>query len=298
MRNSLIILLGILASTATWAASVSQVKNNKALLQLDAGEAPAPGTEYFVVAEGKKIGLLVIRQIRGNKAIAEITKGRANPGDQTQLRAATPAPALEDAPAAEVRSNSAPTAGRRKKGAPVGALAGYSMNSMALEVQSTSNPNLRENATLTGTNFSLKGFYDYELSPTLTVRGASGLEGFAVQGSTSAAICDSGTSTTCTVSFNYLAFEGSLHYNYLTGKNKAWVGVGYSLLLTMSKTNTIPNLSTASATNQTILFGTGVDWSLSRTAFVPVVLEYGMFPGSSNVTASAINMRAGYGFYF
>jgi hypothetical protein len=144
----------------------------------------------------------------------------------------------------------------------------------------------------------VKGFYDYQLSPAITVRGATGLEGFSVTGSTVNQICEKGTSTTCTVAFNYLAFEGSAHYNFLTGKTKAWLGLGYSFLLAASKQNNIPNLSSDSSTNQMLLAGAGADIGLSGGSFIPVVVEYGIFPGSSNVNASAINLRTGYGFHF
>jgi hypothetical protein len=47
-----------------------------------------------------------------------------------------------------------------------------------------------------------------------------------------------------------------------------------------------------------ILFSTGVDIGLNKGAFIPLVLEYGMFPGSTDVKASSIFARAGYGWNF
>lgn len=285
MRTSLTILLGILFSVASWGATVKQVKNNRLLLQLN-GESVSPGAQYFVInSAGKKIGLVSIKAVKGDRALGIITKGRANPGDQATLRSGG-------------GGTSSAATGRRHKGAPVGILLGYTMDSMALTIQSPQNTALKENATLTGSTFSAKGFYDYDLSKAITIRGATGLEGFSAKGSTSQAICDSGASTSCQVEFNYLAFEGSAHYNFLTGPTKAWIGLGYSFLLAISKKNNIPNLSSDSATNQMILVGAGADFSLSNGSFIPVVVEYGMFPGSSNVTASSINLRSGYGFTF
>lgn len=292
MRTSLILLLGMLVSTTTWAASVTQVKNNKLMLELE-GESAAPGTEFFVLSGGKRIGLVVVRQVKGNKAVGDITKGRANPGDKAQLRSEWQAANGGGAAASGGRPG-------RKRGSPVGILAGYAMNSMALTVQSSTNTALKENVTLSGSGFNLKGFYDYTLSPSIVVRASTGLEMFSVTGTTTGAtaICDKGLSKTCEVAFNYLAFEGSAHYNYLNGKHKAWIGLGYSFLLAVSKKNTIPNLSSDSSTNQMILFGTGADIGLSGGSFIPVVVEYGMFPGSSNVTASSILARVGYGWHW
>jgi len=291
---------------SSFAASVSQVKGNKLLIQLD-GLQVAQGSELYVLNEdGKKIGLVQVRQVKGDKALAEITKGRAVVGAPMQVKgapaAAAPAPTDSASPDATATAEtetaaSATPASKTKKGKHVGGiLAGYSMDSMNLTVQY--NSGVKEEANLKDSGFSLKGFYDYSISPAFTIRLASGLEMFSAKGTTQATICENGTSKNCEVSFNYLAMEGSAHYNITQGPMKIWAGLGYSFLFAVSKKNNIPNLSSDSSTNQMILISAGGDFWTSKTSFFPVVVEYGMFPGSSNVKADGIFLRAGYGFTF
>jgi hypothetical protein len=280
------------------AASVSQVKGDKLLIQLD-GMQVSPGSEMYVLNEsGKKIGLVQVKQVKGDKALAEITKGKAVAGAPMQLKVAGASSSAASKPSHSAETSSSKSGGfGGGKGKNVGGiLAGYSMDNMSLTVQY--NSGAKEDASLKDSAYSLKAFYDYPVSPAFTVRLASGLEMFSAKGTTAAKICDSGNSTSCEVSFNYLAFEGNAHYNITDGSLKFWVGLGYSFLVAASKKNNIPNLSSDSSTNQMILISTGADWWTSKTAFIPIAIEYGTFPGSSNVKADGIFLRGGYGFTF
>ncbi|MGZ5279840.1 MAG: hypothetical protein ACXWC9_07860 [Pseudobdellovibrionaceae bacterium] len=280
----------VLSPLSSFAASVTQVKGNKLLIQLD-GLQVAQGSELYVLnPEGKKIGLVQIRQVKGDKALGEITKGRAVVGAPMSVKGAP-------ATATDAASAGSDVTGKSKMGKHVGGvLAGYSMNSMSLTIQHGTST--KEDATLKDSGFSLKGFYDYSISPAFTIRLASGLEMFSAKGTIQLDLCENGTSKNCEVSFNYLAMEGSAHYNITEGSTKIWVGLGYSFLFAVSKKNNIPNLSSDSSTNQMILVSAGGDFWTSKTSFFPVVVEYGMFPGSSNVKADGIFLRGGYGFTF
>jgi len=100
------------------------------------------------------------------------------------------------------------------------------------------------------------------------------------------------------VSFTYLGLEGAAQYNYMNSSSfRGWLGLGYAFLLTMSKSVNVPNLQSASSTNQMYLFSTGAEIAMGRKNFIPVALEYGYIPGT-NVKANAIYLRAGYGWEF
>jgi hypothetical protein len=296
MRASLIFLLALSLTPSVWAATVSQVKGNKLIIDLE-GESAAPGTEFFLInSAGKRIGLATIRQIKGNRALGDITKGRAKAGDKAQLRSSAGSTAVKSNSGSESSTNRSKS--RKKPQHTGGLLLGYSMNSMALSAQSKNTVTNKEDVKLTGSAFSVKGFYDYALTPEFTVRGALGLEGFNTKGNTSTyRICENDTSLECTVAYNYLALEGTAQYNFMTGSSRAWVGLGYSFLVAMTKKQNIPNLS-ESSTNQMILIAAGTDISLGPTSFIPLSVDYGMFPGSSNVSASSISARFGYGLAF
>jgi hypothetical protein len=293
------LFLGLQAS----AGEVQQIKGTKVLITLTDVQANVGTYLYIVNSEGKKIGIIRVKQIKNGKAIAELTKGRGEVGASIQGKSGSSGTTQANA---EDSNSEAPPAARttsiRKKIA-LGVLGGMTSSTFAMDMGPTAattvcpTGNCRDAGSLSGTSFNLKFFGDYDLSKSLTIRAASGLETLSAKGNITRALCTGNTSS-CSVSINYLALEGSAHFNYLTGSTRAWVGLGYSFLIAMSTTTTIPNLSTSGGTNQMILFGTGADFGLKKGAFIPVVLEYGMFPGSSDVKASSIFLRSGYGWNY
>lgn len=294
-----------------WSAQITKMKGNKVLINLD-GATYREGEELFALnANGKKLAIIKITQVKGEKAIGEITKGKAEEGysvvaksaaGSTAAHASTAESQQESADESQDDSSNTRTRMKRKKIAG-GVLLGYAMNTMSLTAQyQPASGALRSASTnLTGSSFSIKGFGDYDLMPEVTIRGAFGLEPFAAKGDASTGgqnICGDGASSSCSVSFNYITFEGSIHYNFLTGKNRAWVGAGYAFMFTASKSLNIPNLQTAGSTNQMLLVSVGADFGIGKKGhFIPVVAEYGYIPGD-NVKASAIYLRAGYGIPF
>src|SRR6476661_7557182 len=112
--SSLMFLLSILPAAFAWGGTVSQVKGQKLIIQMESGEF-TQGSEIFIVTSaGKKIGLVTIKMVKGNKALGEITKGRANPGDSTLLRGTGGSNAQAPTPAASTPSNSSSKASGKK----------------------------------------------------------------------------------------------------------------------------------------------------------------------------------------
>lgn len=285
--------LVFLLSSFTWAAQVTKVSGKKVLIKLE-GFSLTVGTNYYLLSsDGKKKAIVEIKQVKNDLALAEIKKGSAEVGYSVQATSAQAKSTTEDPSDKSTAAKSVWSGG---------VLGGLSMNSFAMTVQSTTNTALKADATMKGTSFGIRGFVDYEYSPSITVRGFAGYEPFAVKGNAlgtgSAKICDAGASEECTVSFTYLALGGEAHYNFMTGKTRAFVGLGYNFLMAMGKSVNVPNLDTSSSANQMITFIGGADIGLSKGAFIPVTFEYGMFPGSASVVASAMYLRAGYGMSF
>lgn len=282
------------------AADISQVKNNRALVNLQ-GEPAGPGTEFFAIdSGGKKRALIRIRQVRGDKAIADVVKGQARPG-----MALIPGPSgassgsgrVQNVPDSSQETSSRPRGFlgkllRRNSG--LGFVAGISQNTMSLTAKKSG---ASDELSMTGNTFNLMGIYDYPASPTFTIRGAVGMETFGAKSTTTLpAVCND--TTNCEVGFNYLAFEGFGQFNFMTGKTRAFVEAGLAFLMAMGKTSTISNLDTSSSTNQMLIFGVGADIGMGKGAYIPLVVEYATFPGSSSVKASAMIFRAGYGWKF
>lgn len=297
--------LTLLATFELRAQEVVQVKSGKALLNLSGAPASA-GTEFFSInAEGKRKAILRIRQVKGDRAIADVVKGTAEPGHTLQMRGGggssapartqevTTAPAAE--PKEERRQRPRGFLGRMlKRGTGVGILGGLAQNSMSLTAKKSG---VSEDLSLAGNSFNLMGFYDYDLSKSFTVRARAGLETFSAKGTAkNAVVCSN--STSCDVGFNYLSGEAAAHFNFMQGKTRAWAGAGFAFMFVMTKSSSISNLDTSNATNNMMYLSTGADFDMGRGAFVPVSFDYGLFPGSAGVNANSMILRAGYGWRY
>ncbi len=305
MKNIFLILVVIFASyvffsPAVNAATVTQVKGAKLLIQLDGSDMPAD-TEFFVTnAEGKKIGLAKIKAVKGDKAVADLLKGKAESGNGVLLKAAPSSNSSNltqgqnSGSDVKTRDTRALTTKTKPKNTG-GVLLGLANNTMSLTAQYGTT---KESLTMKDSGFIAKGFYDYSLTKDFIARLGAGLQMFSVKGTTSASICNNGASTSCDVGFTYLVGEAMAQYFLTDGGFKLWGGIGYHFLIAATKKNSVPNLASDTSTNQMISFGGGFDYYMSRNSFIPFSVLYGMFPGSSNVSASTMIIQAGYGFGF
>lgn len=300
------------AVSAAIAGEVLQVKGSKVLLNI--GDVPvSQGSEVYAInPENKRKGLMTIRQIRDDKAVAELTKGRAEPGWTLRAKdggAPKDPAAAESAPPAKSErvqdvadESAAPDRAQRprgffgkylKRGTGVGIQAGLAQNSMSL---TSKQGTLSEDLSLKGNSYNLVGFYDYDFSKTFTLRSVLGMETFNVSGTSTQAVCNAGTD--CSVSFTYLAGEAHAHYNVVPGNTRVWIGAGFLFLFNVAKSSTVTSLDTSNATNQMFTLEGGADVDLGKGHFVPVSFEYGLYPGSSSVKAQSLALRAGYGWRF
>ncbi|WP_413287888.1 hypothetical protein [Bdellovibrio sp. HCB337] len=265
-------------------ATVSAVKNNKIMVSLE-GESASPGSEFFVLnPQGKKVAIVKITQVKGDRALAEIVKGSAKQGYTLQSRGGG--------------SGSMATTGgsdsyydkklsdRSHSGNSYGVVGGYLMNNMNINATG-----LKTN--MSGSGFGALGYYDYALSPTLVARAMVGVEQYVVKGSntsTSPVSC----LADCNVNLNYLSMYGIGRWNFMQGQYKSWIGGGLGYLYPISKSSTAFSNASSLQANQIFIFSAGMDIRLSGQTYVPVSIEYGLFPTSSTVSANIIFLRAGY----
>lgn len=157
---------------------------------------------------------------------------------------------------------------------------------------------IEDSLSLKGNSYNLKAIYDYHMSPSFTIRGGGGLETLSTTGSVSAAskvaVCNN--SSSCTLALNYLSAEVAAQFNFTQGPTRIWAGAGYAFLLAMSKNNNIANLE-ATSTNQAIFLGGGADIAVGAKGYIPIVVEYGLFP-FAGIQLSGIYIRGGYGWKF
>lgn len=275
-------------SSAGFAATVSAVKGQRVLINLDSGDTAEVGDEFYLISPDtqKRTAIIRIKQVKPGKALGDILRGKAVSGSTLQAKAPS-------SMSADVTPSESGSYLRVLKDS-WGITGGYLMSTMDADI-TYRDPGfgtiLKTSASMAGSGFGVSGFYDYVLNSSLVGRGSAGIEQFNVSGSASSAGCQN--STNCDAKINYLSLYGILKWYPLQDKYRVWVGGGMGYLLALSKSSTALNESQIS-TNQVFTVGGGVDVQMSRKNYVPISIEYNMFPPSDTVKASMISIKAGW----
>lgn len=299
LTNFLLIIGFTLTFQNLWAASVEKVKNDKILVNLEGQPAQIDSEFYLLSDEGTKKGQIRILQVKGSKAIATLIKGKAAPGmTLTPLedhRQKSSKKKKNQDPSEDDNYTDSDIVTFKKKTIPIGILVGYATDTMSM---TGTKSGISASLAMTGTAYSVKGFYDYVLNPSLSLRFIGGIDGFNASSSTTSTVVCNGEST-CSVKLSYLAFEGHALWNFWkSGLKKMWVGGGYAFMLTSSASSNIANFDTTGKTNSLYLFTLGMDWGLSKTNYIPIALQYGSYPAGGGVSASQIALISGYGIQY
>lgn len=273
----------LLLTHSAMAAKVTIVKNNKVMLALE-GESLAPGAQLYIINEqGKKVAIVQLTQVKGDKAVGQILKGSAKVGHTTQAKGGTTAAA--GAAGTEDYYNNKLNQ-RAHTGNSYGIVGGYLMNNMTINASGL-------NTTMSGSGFGALGYFDYALSSSFVGRAMVGMEQYAVAGSNTATSPVNCTAD-CDVKLTYLSMYGYARWNFLQGNYKSWLGGGVGYLYPTGKASTAFKNSSQLQANQIFVLSAGMDIRLSAKTYIPVSLEYGLFPSSPTVTANIIFLRAGY----
>lgn len=82
--NCFILLIFFISSVTSLAASVARNTNGRIILNLSESESPAIEDKYSILDQDshKEIGLVQIKKVQGQRALAKLVKGEAKPGDQ------------------------------------------------------------------------------------------------------------------------------------------------------------------------------------------------------------------------
>ncbi|MGE3974207.1 MAG: hypothetical protein AB7F59_06755 [Bdellovibrionales bacterium] len=253
-----------------WTQEITKVRGSQVLIQNFSGNS---GDTFFALdADGKRRGIIKIDRVKNGRAIGTIQKGRASPGFTLITRTGG---------GGSSKSSRFSAKGLGKLG--IGAIAGYSMDSMSVPLASG-----RATVAMTGSGFSVKGVGDYNLTSSLGLRLGAGMERFSVKGSSNA----SGSIVDYTTEITYLVLDGIGRYFITQSDFALWVGAGVGVGIPMSKTTTI--LAEESIATSSLLFlAGGADLKLSGDFYIPFQVDYAMFLPASDVKTSIIGIKTG-----
>jgi hypothetical protein len=287
-RSLAYLCLLVFVSSPAYAGVVLKVKGKSVLIDLK-GDPASPGDSFYaVLPNGKRSGIVKISKVKGEKAIGRVIKGNVAAGMSMELQPAeVTGGGSRGGPAKAKRasSDSAP-AGRSYWGG----LFGYGLNSMDVNVNDSVTGDFRKKASLSGSGFSAKGLFDYEIFSQVWFRFTAGLEMFKVAGPKE---CGTLNQQTCDANINYLSMDFLGRYVFATGSLRPWLGAGVGLLFPMSKEASALQAQSISTTNVIMLSG-GLDFFVSPDFYIPMSIEYGMLPKSDEVEASWIAFRVGF----
>jgi hypothetical protein len=255
------------------AAEVTKVKGKGVLVKLD-GEAAASGDKYFLLnPSGKKKAIIQITKVKGNQAVGRVTAGRAEVGMVLMKRGSGGGGSSYAS-----RGGS----GFMKNRSYWGGMLGYGMNKMNVDLGTTP----ARSTSMSGSSFSAMGIFDYQLFDRIWFRGGAGYQGFQT---TSGDSCVGGS---CNANISYLNLMFTGRYLFTDDNFRPWLGLGFDMLFPVTKSSTALDSSSMNSSGVIVISG-GFDWSLSSKMYIPVSLEYGLFPKSSTVDANWITLRAG-----
>ena len=284
LHGFLVFAVTLLSVADADAARVRKVKGKRVIINTEGDPIKKGDLFYVMSASGKRKGIIKIRKVKGKSALGYLGRGKAKKGDDLVARSRKK----------RKKGQTLARTGAPESGGPSGSywglMAGMSSNSADVQLIKPDNTN-GDKVTLDDSGFSFKVFFDYPLLDWLWFRGLTGIEQFNVSG---AQDTDNVCNGTCNAEITYLTgdFWGRVP---LFGQGfKVWVGAGFSLLFPMTKDTSA--LDEDSITNTSIIgAGIGADWFLSNSSFIPLSFEYGLYPSSDQVDATAIFIRAGYG---
>lgn len=274
--------VGILLLTAlsfpAYAIKPLAIKKDRVLIDTEGEEIQVGDQLAARNLDGKGKALLEVKQVKNGKAVASVIKGRM----QLDLSLSKYAAHSKSTAKASKRSPKEKTSG--------GFTAGYAMNTMTVK------PSGAPSVSLSGSSFNLSGFYQLEVDGNVSARVFASYETLQATGTSATNACTG--SSDCKVDISYLGLEALVRYRYLhTKKLEAWAGAGLGFLFAIGKSSNVLDSSKIS-TNQTVVGSLGLDYQLDRNSFIPIQLDYALFPDNSTSSANQIILRAGYGFNF
>ncbi|MEQ1722376.1 MAG: hypothetical protein ABL930_04320 [Pseudobdellovibrio sp.] len=241
--------------------------------------------------------IATITQVKNGKAIALVNKGTNQGAEGIEL--------LDNAISADPESTDADAGAKtstkgiyRLNGIKIAGLFTLITNSMTTKQADGTMPiPNQEDVALKGSSFGLSGSIDFPVVDWLILRGVGGYEPFVAEGSARFNSCDSALSTSCTANITYVSAAGYARFDITKSKALVWVAFGGAVKFPLAKSTTALRADDVKMTF-TVAAAAGLDYFINNKNFIPVSLEYQLFPSSDTVSANSIMLRAGYGWSY
>ncbi len=283
----IILTTSILLSTEnSWAGRVVKVSGKKVFIILDASEVSSTnkGDKLLLsTPDGKKKALVMVRNMKGNKVIAQLGKGKAARG----LVSAPYAGKKKSRPS-ESTYETATEIAKEEVSSPSSSkqadLRFGVLGSFGTATQSVANK-----ADMTGSLMGVKGLVDYSLFGSLGVRGRFGLDMFSVTGS--------GGGNNYQTDINYLTVDILARYNIVDSSSfglfvNGGVGIYSPLSSELSPAGDAALDESSISTTSLLIIGGGVSIPIgSMELFIGA--DYLYFPPSDDVTTSGLSAKVG-----
>jgi len=298
MKNILFIITIAFISVNSFSQTIKSVKDKKGLVTEATGLEI--DQEYFAVdtETNKRTALVKVTQVKNDRAIVEIVKGKMSAGQKLVERKKTTAKKTKN------QNSSKPADAKSISSNWKGVMLGFTQSTMAFTAQDTAaTPATSADVSLKGSSIHLRGFYDYTFNNLFFGRFGVGYESIAVKGpaiatSSGASVCNNGSAAAdCSVAFSYVTGNAMGYLSLNFDSSRLYFGLGYNFMIQVGSTNNVPNLKSNSSTNQMILYGLGYDIRVGQKGIVPIEYTMGTIPGST-VKTSVSYLRAGYGWDF
>jgi hypothetical protein len=298
IKNSFVALFLSLASVASFAGTVTQVKNNKVMLEFD-GETVNVGDQFFILnADGKKVAIVEITAAKNKKALANVLKGKAVIDGSTQAKDSAGGGSGSSGGSSSAASGSSKFI--RNDMTQIAFHLKMMMNSISAKQQDRTLPfPNKETVGMQGTNFGFGASVDYKLMSWLKFHGLLSYEMLDVAGTAKFNSCDNKNSPNCNASISYFGFQGLARYDITKSAFNLWTGVGASTKFPLSKKSTAINTDALKQSDSAV-FAFGTDYHINNKSFIPATFEYHYSLNTSEEvpTIDHMSFMVGYGFKF
>lgn len=294
---SLFIILSLISSP-TLAIKVTNVKNNKILVDLE-NDSVKPDD----ILEFRKNNIVMatakVLQVRPHQAVANIESGNFTI-DQKLIKASTPKNTTQPSIKPQTKLLEEEGIVLRHDMIKVSVIGKFISNSISAKLSDNSSPFInRETVDMVGSDIGFGLAVDYPKLKWVDVRGTLSLDPVQVKGKAKYSSCNNKSSTNCYAKINYFSAAGFFRYDFIKKQYVVWGGLGGALKFPMSKESTSLRTTDINMANALVLTG-GVDYSLNNKYFIPASFEYHYSLNTSDTVPkiSQIVVQGGLGMKF